>query len=849
MRRVYNVTLIAALIILVGLLVIMPARAQTSDEIWGEMVNLSNSGSAGQARIVAGEAGLAQAFWLDQYDGLMTAVYADGAWSEGRSAGLGYTGLREMPVFIVDTNEIVHAVWQEAGPGTALWHSRVRLGATNWSMPEIMAEAAVTFDVSAPNTGGISIAYIRPLSDVVYPAGVYVRKWWNEGYWGMARVVDTELYYRQWEAEGAWLRLADTGDGKIVIAWQDIRRDQAFRAISTDYGMSWSPKEPVGEEGSHRNPRVMLTTSGRILLITQLESTLGCSLYQQEFGADGQWGEFEPVLTGLINCPVDELVYKQGNGLVWVWGLGDDQLSLTSWNPETAEWSEIRNLSFSFVDEMTGQMVSLIDQWVVVGGGRIYVTGSSEKFGDVWASSADLDSFVSTVGGATSWSTVLQLSASGKSVDCVSAVVDANGAAHVVWCEAGNSGDSTNLYYARIDEGGIGQVVEVVAAQAGEIVQQPSLLADNSGWLHLVWSGGKMGEIRYSRARIGEPGTVTNWSRGVLISGQVLGSAPQITKDDARNVYVVYSVKVNEGRGIYLVRSTDEGVNWEKPELVFDAESAGVGMVDHPALVVNSHTVHVAWVESAGPDLSPLSIAYTRGVLGESGFEWAKPTVVMGAGFDQPRMEAADGRLHLLGRGRDNGLWARTTLLNEANWGTTIQIPEWYGFGDGKFGLSATGPAYEGGESMLHLVGASQDGLSYEVWEEGRWKKVEDEQVTGLKVTDVSASTLRQGGKMVVAFIAEDMEGLEGVYLVTRDIGLADLGVPPTEVPSSIEIATVTPSPTETQTPTSTPDLNLAPAPGSSLPIPLIMAGGLALLVVVMGLLWGLRDKVNWKSK
>ena len=45
-------------------------------------VNLSQSGAASQPRIVVSPDGIVQAFWIDQFDGLMTAVNRNGSWSE-----------------------------------------------------------------------------------------------------------------------------------------------------------------------------------------------------------------------------------------------------------------------------------------------------------------------------------------------------------------------------------------------------------------------------------------------------------------------------------------------------------------------------------------------------------------------------------------------------------------------------------------------------------------------------------------------------------------------------------------------------------------------------------------------
>ena len=74
-----------ALVVLIG--GVRPAIAQVDDGVWGEPVNLSRSGAATLPQIAAAPDGTLQAFWWDQFDGLMTtisdgAIFAGGAWSE-----------------------------------------------------------------------------------------------------------------------------------------------------------------------------------------------------------------------------------------------------------------------------------------------------------------------------------------------------------------------------------------------------------------------------------------------------------------------------------------------------------------------------------------------------------------------------------------------------------------------------------------------------------------------------------------------------------------------------------------------------------------------------------------------
>jgi hypothetical protein len=268
-------------------------------------------------------------------------------------------------------------------------------------------------------------------------------------------------------------------------------------------------------------------------------------------------------------------------------------------------------------------------------------------------------------------------------------------------------------------------------------------------------------------------------------------------------------------------------------------------MIVHPGLLIETGTAHVNWVEQAGPDLAPMRILYMRGKLIGEAQEWSKPTIVMWEGYDWPQFVVANGALHLVCKAEDGALWSRSRVLTEEDWGTAVQVPGWPGTGSEIFGLSGTGSSIETGESMLHLVGASPSGLAYGHWKEGRWNEMEEWEQKGVSVGGVRAAALRQGGKLSVIYSAIPADGLEAIFLIHREVEAYTLELKATVLPTQTAVLDITPMATETSVPTPTPDLNLAPPPGSSMPIPLMLGGGLALLVVIAGMAWGLRDKTS----
>jgi hypothetical protein len=90
-----------------------------------------------------------------------------------------------------------------------------------------------------------------------------------------------------------------------------------------------------------------------------------------------------------------------------------------------------------------------------------------------------------------------------------------------------------------------------------------------------------------AQVKVGEAASAGGWSTPASLSeAGSSGSWPQIGADAAGNLYALYAVPLNEGRGIYFARSEDGGATWSESRQVFDAAAQGWAMVDHPVLLV-----------------------------------------------------------------------------------------------------------------------------------------------------------------------------------------------------------------------------------------------------------------------
>jgi hypothetical protein len=891
--------------LVLALLLGLPAevQAQSEEDIWGPPVNLSRSGAASQPRLVAAPDGRLQAFWWDRFDGLVTTVFNDATWSSSVKAPIMMTveienpgpgeeptivvpAVSEMPVIVSDNTGWVHALWlrapDEKTGAQALMHSQMRLGSASWSEPEVLAESAVAFDMSGGASGRLVLAYVRTLHTETQPAGIYVRRNLGRGGgWEAATTVYGSIYFRLLTPEEAYVRVADGFDKNISVVWEDPRLEEARYARSIDAGITWTEPVSLGDadQGPGR-PRIVALPNGGALRLWEGTLMSDCNLYQQRYPDPNErldaWGPVERVLQGVSRCPEEDRFWLQGNSLVWLWGEGSRTLSLAAWDAAKGQWSEPRLFDFGFEDPETARQIDLEDLRVAFGGQVLTVLGSDPAGGEVWATVARMDALELAFAPIPPWSEPELLSQEGAQADTAAMALDAEGGIRVVWSEQGSGKEpgAVVLYAQRsgADERWSYPVEVARGASGEELARQPALVTDARGLVHVVWSGGTSGHILYSRAQTDQARIAREWSSPQTLSDPgMAGSWPQIGIDGAGRLYVVYAVPLNEGRGIYAVRSDDGGLTWSDPGLIFDAQEAGWALVDHPTMAVaHDGTVHVAWIRAALSDsLPPQGIYYARvgtqagwggsTIVSDSGEEGQPPAIRLAteqleladAGHDWPQLVLAGGDLRLIYNDAEGGVWHRRYEMgSEAEagfWDTPRQVtglPQV----SGPVGLAADG----GG--TLHLVGVAADGeeLLYSTWDGERWSSAEAFTLEpGMEAESVTAAaTADGGGELAVALSVmvadEGEEATLALYFTARTIPTVDVSVMPTPLPlpsATPELAAGELEPT-LGVPTLTPDLMAGPTPSSSAVDPRLLGGGMAAVILVGALvMWPLLSR------
>ena len=900
------------------------ALAQSFSQSWSQPENISKSGAASQPRIFLGPGDLQQVFWIDQFDGLVTSIYSGKAWSSAQSAAIP-DGPGDMPFLIADKAGWVHAFWQvkneKAGNTDSLYHSKLLLGEVAWTDPELLAEDASAYSVYAPANGGIDLAYLRRINSDQVPAGVYIRRLASDASeWDLSYNIFSSIYYRLLTPENSVIRITDDSNGNLLIIWDDPIQNQTQIVQSNDNGKSWGSPENFDQLASdiqnqplERNSPVNLAAlPGTVLAIWQAAGINNCVLYQQVWQSSGDtpvkaldtipsstpsaieeptslkstipasqstWSTPEQILPGLINCPEADSYWPnpKTNTIYWLWGEGSSSINLSAWDNLNGQWSLPVTKGFTVTDPNSGRTIVIGDLHAVISNEQIAVAGSSLN-NEIWVTRAEIPISDLAYAPPSIWSDPLMVAipadSSAGALD-LNLVMDRSSRMHLAFTQNRTGELGASLLYSYWDKKSDllnNNTAVLFPGNTNEIARQPALAVDeNNRLLHLVWSGGEQGDILYSRAPLDKANITSEWFPRQTISAQLFSSWPQIGIDATDRLYILYSVPINEERGLYLTVSEDHGQTWSGANKIFDAVAAGLQGIDHPTMLVLPYgTLHIAWVENS-PTGSNTSQGIFYAFSGDQGKNWSEPVILAGPGNDWPRLAAADGELLLFfaqtqpssnPADRHGFIWQRTRQLtlpngqgspanNENEWSPAMRIPGWDEV-NLPYGLAVAGTPADG---QIYLVGASSvnGSIEFTSLNNGIWSENETKApiAAGSSARGLAAATRPEGGTLGISWLSQvqlpdnsinfNKPG-NSIYFMTRKIDEAQILLEPTPLPTSTPTAEYIPTPTPYH-PTPTPDLNNIPSPNDSPQLPLIIGIILPALVVGIFFTWRLLAK------
>jgi hypothetical protein len=259
----------------------------------------------------------------------------------------------------------------------------------------------------------------------------------------------------------------------------------------------------------------------------------------------------------------------------------------------------------------------------------------------VWLLSRDLEPVESWFSPSSIWSepNILSLKSEKpvKMTHFASAADDA-GNVHVMWAQssAGNtSWPDWKIKYSRWS-GNQWSTPDDIFKSLNGLPVHLSLLADGLDRVLVTWVDRSHGDLVFSWANSEKANLPSEWMDiNGLPSPSYLVDTPDGVVDASGRIVMAYAVPLNEGRGIYIIQSTDDGNNWSEPLLVFDAVSADWERIEEPKLSLGKDgTLHLLFIRRSIREEQPVGLYYSRSIdggktwdtsqiLSEGNIQWA----------------------------------------------------------------------------------------------------------------------------------------------------------------------------------------------------------------------------------
>jgi hypothetical protein len=837
------------------------SHAQSS-QVWSEPVNLSNSGSAVDPLLVIDSVGGMHVIWVDEIEGYKYTESTDGiVWTTPRTGNFPFSPVDDSrPTFIANRNGSIHFFWRDKD--NALYH--VQTQSENFGNPAAtavkkIADSTLDFSAKVDSRGALHVSYVTSIGTDVNPPGIYYRRLDSVG-WSATVNLYSSQYFRSLNSDSAHVRLAVSSDentDNIYIVWDDRPQKRVFMAKSVDGGVVWNEamqvKGPEDSAGIETPFNVDISfNNDEVLLLWQAGSPgERCTQYSQSSMDGGErFGEPIKLLDEFVACPKgSEFIVRNKDFSVVLLNIQDD-LSLIAWNKSM--WSRLQpqNELSSFPNPSTFDNVIFGCQKLSYYGERLYMVGCDVGNGkDIWFRSRSLGSFEEWFPPPSAWTSPDVVTSAKQKISSLVSVAGNENNIHAFWVQAPlldiDKADSTIQYSRRRDEKW-SKPGSILAGFDGVPVQLSSTI-DIQERLFLSWVEGKNGDLYFSWASADRAHVPSEWSEPQQIpTPSQISSSPDILVDDSGKVVIAYSVPLNEGRGVYIVRSDDLGKTWSQPLRVFDAVSANWDLADQPKIGLSGDgRLQLLFSKSSlrEADLSG-GLYYVQS--SDGGTTWSQADVVSEKPILWSRILGFDKQMvHRLWQ-EDNGVTLDTFHQVSRDGGETWEsLVKVASSNDTSIKMTLTRDL----EGHLYVAQTHvEDGsLVVEIlkWDGFRWTSqdgkeihIEDDNAQFSTILDVSQKGLLS---VMVSITYPDLtNGLENEIInFTRSLELSSKS----QTPLPFLIATpavataLTDSPGVQATPTeSSPLANLNDAPASSGKnlVGLLLIGGVIILIIVV---------------
>ena len=637
----------------------VPQVHAQSIEGWTEPVNLSNSGSSTDPTIVIDSTGVIHVIWFDQFEGYRYTKSADGVkWTTPKTVQFPFSPVisnsrgknsqteteAETPVLLADQNNRIHALWRDKDTNT-LYYSNATVSeerdlTSGWASRTRLADSVIDFDAEISSKGILHVGYVSSLGENNNPVGVFYRQL-IDGTWSSPQNVYSSEYFRSLTAEDANVSLAVSEEDEletVYMVWDDRPQKRIFMVKSIDSGLTWAEanqiKEPEELTGYQTPFNGEINTYGNtILFLWQVGNTSNhCVQYSQSIlNEGGDWGEPIKLLGENLGCPRKTKFFSLEQNLSVLLLDLQGGLSLIAWNGNV--WSDPRFQSelLDIYNPTTFDSVHLGCQQFSILDDVLYLVGCDQgSGGDIWFTSRLLGSVEDWYPTSSDWSSTGLITNTEQMISSMSSVGYLD-SVHLFWVQSARSDldEATPfIQYSRWNDESWSTPRPVITNLTGKPLQI-SVTHDLKGRLLLVWVDEKDGNLYFSWADSKLADRSSEWNQPVVVpSISQLNSSPDVLVDASGRIFITYAVNLNEGRGIYMVQSSDLGNSWSSPVRVFDAVSAGWERIDNPKISLSGDgRIHLIFSRySFRNDEQSTGMFYMQSADG--GTTWSEPELV-----------------------------------------------------------------------------------------------------------------------------------------------------------------------------------------------------------------------------
>ncbi len=864
--RLSNLLLVMCLVAGIAGGIWQPVQAQTDAGGWSNPVNLSNSGKTAQSFITADSSGILHAFWLDKLNGMQYSRSGADGWSTPRKAvfPIAFATLTAanptillMPKLVSGPSNWVYLFWQDS-KGLRYSSSNTANGKTlaDWSNGGVVALNSASYDVLVDSDGVLHVAYVQPV-DTNGDAGVYYVRSNNAGSsWTLPVLLYSSPYYRNLASTEIRTTPVDnsvdlsvtTIDGKkaIFVAFDNQPRKRVFVTRSLDDGSTWENVQEIDAP----LPGAGLTSPGQIhvdarskdaLLVWQVkQSDTVCFTYFRNSDDGGKtWNASQRLNTPYSGC-ADQFEFLAGFTKYSMLVVSINSLTfLNAWDGNAWTGFQHQSMLSSFIDPATQDNVSFVlSGWTLDQADHLAVIGNDRgSGGDTWLMTRSLDDVSTWFAGEPGWKITPDLERINGEITNLQVISESSQILHAFWVQKEvvlpdaaalvPSEPNQVVYYSNLKDNRWTDPVQILRAphlaslgngNQKDDITDLTVASGPDDRLWALWKNSVGGEIYISWARASAANSVNEWAKPALIASiPVTATDFSMAIDRAGWIHVIYTIPVNEGRGVYLVQSRDQGSSWSSAVLAFDGQAAGWERVSSPSLAASADGS--LWVLFSRQSVSASNLA--AGLYSvhstDRGATWSTAETVSQENILANQMLAqSNGVLHRIWLEKmDNGqalIFHQVSTDGGQTWGKVTRVSDFAG----RPGPTAATIDRAG---QIHLAQLIKDQyqhllLRYWFWNGSRWN-VQDDFDLGSGTLDVMDSVglgISPDGQLG-AIISRPWIGADPYNPDSLLVGFNR----PVTLPQMVETPlpplptqVVEPSPQPSETPAATPTIDLA---------------------------------------